>query len=126
MTQIFSPYGKRVRSWDDDGAFFNHISAGELLEDHPEIDATHWIFVVFPPEMVPDLCLNLKQKPVPRPLKEAYEQHLGVIEICKGNYWNPVWIPLELGLDPGRLKKDWYLECCHQHGYVIREGEGGQ
>jgi len=124
MTQIFSPNGKLVRSWDDEGDFFNHISAGELLEGHLDVDARHWSFVLFPPEQVRHLCLNLKQ-PVPSALKEACEQQLGAIEACEGDCANPTWIPLRPSLDVGRLKKDWYLACCYRHGYAIQT-LGGQ
>ena len=93
-----------------------------LIADHPEIGATQWGFVVFPPERVPDLYLNLKQKPVPTALWQAYEQKLGVIEIYKGDYANPTWVPVTLGLNIGKLKKDWYLECCRKHGFLVVEG----
>lgn len=75
--------GEIIRSFKNDDAF-NHLSAGELLEDHPEVDTIHWGFVIFPPERVPNLYFKLKLKSVSAPLKEAYEQQLGVIEICKG------------------------------------------
>ncbi len=120
MINICKPNGKLIKSFKNDDAF-NHLTAGELLEDHPEIGATQWGFVVFPPEKVPDLYLKLKQKPVPTPLKEAYEQQLGVIEICKGDYANPTWVPVTFGLDIGELKKDWYLECCKKHGFFVVE-----
>lgn len=120
MINICKPNGNLIKSFKNDDAF-NHLSAGELLEDHHEIDATHWGFVVFPPKKVPNLYLNLKQKPVPTPLKEAYEQQLGVIEICKGDYTNPTWVPMTLDLDIGKLKKDWYLECCKKHGFFVIE-----
>lgn len=120
MINICKPNGKLIKSFKDDDAF-NHLSAGELLEYHPEVGATQWGFVIFPPEKVPDLYFNLKQKPVPTPLKEAYEQQLGVIEICKGDYANPTWVPVTLGLNIGKLKKDWYLECCKKHGFFVIE-----
>lgn len=120
MINICKPNGSLIKSFKNDDAF-NHLSGGELLEDHPEIGATQWGFVVFPPEKVPDLYFNLKQKPVPTPIKEAYEQQLGVIEICKGDYANPIWVPITLGLDIGKLKKDWYLECCKKHGFFVIE-----
>jgi hypothetical protein len=120
MINICKPNGKPIKSFKNDDAF-NHLSAGELLEDHPEIGATHWGFVVFPPEMVPNLYLNLKQKPVPAPLKEAYEQQLGVIEVCSGDYANPTYVPITPSLDIGKLKKGWYLECCKKHGFLVVE-----
>ena len=120
MINIFKPNGKLIKSFKNDDAF-NHLSAGELLEDHPEVDATHWGFVIFPPKTVRDLCFNLKQQPVPAPLKESYEQELGVIEVCRGDYANPTWVSVTPGLDIGKLKKDWYLECCKKHGFLVVE-----
>ena len=133
MLHICKTNGEIIRSFKNDDAF-NHLSAGELLEDHPDVDTTHWSFVIFPAERVPNLYFNLKQKPVPASLKEAYEQQLGVIEMCKGDYRNPIWMPLTFGLDIGKLKKDWYFECCKKHGYVLVdrtspadfEGTGGE
>ena len=118
MLHICKPNGDIIKSFKNDGVF-NHLSAGELLEDHPEVDTTQWSFIIFPPKKVPILYFKLKQKPVPDLLKEAYGQQVGVIEICKGDYENPTWVPLTLGLDIGKLKKDWYLECCKKHGYAL-------
>jgi hypothetical protein len=120
MINICKPNGKLAKSFKNDDSF-NHLSGGELLKDHHEIGATQWGFVVFPPKKVPDLYLNLKQKPIPARLKEAYEQQLGVIEICKGDYANPTWVPITFDLDIGQLKKDWYLECCKKHGFFVIE-----
>ncbi len=121
MIHICNPDGKLIRSFKNDDAF-NHLSAGELLEDHPEVDATHWSFVIFPPQRVADLYFKLKQKTVSAPLKEAYDQQLGVIEICRGDYANPTWVPLTICIDIGKLKKNWYLDFCKKYGYVIEGG----
>ena len=119
MINICKPNGKLIKSFKNDDVF-NRLSAGELLEDHPEVDTTHWGFVVFPPESVPNLYFNLKQKPAP--LKEAYEQQLGVIEVCNGDYANPTYVPIIPSLDIEKLKKDWYLECCKKHGFLCSYG----
>jgi len=121
MLNICKTNGEIIKSFKNDDVF-NHLSARELLEDHPEVNTTHWGFIIFSPEMVHHLYFNLKQKLVSAPLKEAYEQQLAVIEICKGDYENPTWVALTLGLDIGKLKKDWYLECCKKHGYAVVEG----
>jgi hypothetical protein len=120
MINICKPNIKLIKSFKNDDAF-NHLSAGELLEDHPEVDTTHWGFVIFLPKAVPDLYFKLKQQPVPAPLKEAYEQQLGVVEVCNGDYTNPIYVPITPSLDIGKLKKDWYLECCKKHGFLVVE-----
>ena len=123
MINICKTNGKIIKSFKNDDAF-NHLSAKELLAGHPEIDTIHWGFVIFSPKIVPNLYLKLKQKPVQAPLKEAYEQQLGVIEMCKGDYENPTYIPITPNLDIGtvarsKLKKGWYLECCKKHDFFV-------
>gem|GEM_PF-3549316 len=60
MINIYKPGGNLLKSFKNNDAF-NHISAGELLEDHPEIGTTNWGFVIFLPESVSNLYFNLKQ-----------------------------------------------------------------
>lgn len=121
MIIIFNSKGQHLKSFQNDDAFFNQVSAGELLEDHPEFDkaTTQWSFVVFPPERVSDLYYKMKKQLLTTPIKEAYGKGVGLIEICKGDYENPTWVLMTADLDMGNLKKNWYLDYCRKHGYVI-------
>jgi len=123
MIQICSPNRKVIRVIPNGNEFFNHISAGELLADHPEFDETntHWSFVVFPAQRVPDLYLKMKKEFLTPSIRQAFQKELGLIEICQGNYANPTWIPMISDLDIGALKKDWYLAYCTKHGYTLTE-----
>jgi hypothetical protein len=115
---------KPIRSFQSD-EIFNHISADELLEDHPEVDKAHWNFIIFPPEDVAHLFFKLKKASVTAPIRQAYVHQLGIIEICKGDYADPTWVLLTCGLDIGKLKKEWYFECCEKHGHVVTENHEG-
>lgn len=123
MIVIFNSQGKKLKSIPNNDEFFNHVSAGELLEDHPEYDQanTRWSFIIFPPEKVPELYFNMKREFLTPPIKEAFGHVLGLIEICQRNYEHPTWVPITPGLDIGKLKKDWYLDFCKRHGYVIEK-----
>ena len=44
MLNICKPNGKLIKSFKNDDAF-NHLSAVELLEDHPEVDTTYWAVI---------------------------------------------------------------------------------
>ena len=122
MIEIYNLKGKKLKSIPND-EFFNHVSAGELLADHPEYNEsrTDWSFVIFPPKWVHSLYSKLKKECVSPPIQAAYDQQLGLIEICQGDYANPMWIHMLPGLNIGLVKKEWYLAYCKHHGYVVTE-----
>ncbi|MEI8295228.1 MAG: hypothetical protein WCG04_01740 [Alphaproteobacteria bacterium] len=92
MITIYNLQGRKLKSIPNDDEFFNHISAGELLEDHTEVEQTHrWSFMVFSSE----------------------------IEICEGEFANPRLVAITPDLNIGALKKAWYLEYCKAHGYAL-------
>src|SRR3954462_13334817 len=111
MIEIYNLKGKILKSIPNEDEYFKHISAGELLEVHPEYDKDKidWSFVIFPPKSVHNLYLQLKKESLTRPIQIAYEQQLGLIEICHGDYANPLWIHMTAGVDIGMMKKEWYL-----------------
>lgn len=125
MLEIYNLKGEKLKSIPND-EFFDYISAGELLEDHPEFDKTNtqWGFVIFPPKWVHNLYLKLKKEYLTPAIQAAYEQNLGLIEICQGDYAKPIWIHMIPGLNVGLIKKEWYLAYCKSHGYVIKERSG--
>ena len=122
MIEIYNLKSKKLKSIPND-EFFNHVSAGELLEDHPEYDETRtdWSFFIYPPKWVRSLYLKLKKECLTPPIQTAYDQNLGLIEICQGDYANPMWIPMPPDLNIGLIKKEWYLAYCKNHGYVVTE-----
>jgi hypothetical protein len=124
MIYIHDPNGKVVQSFYDDD-IFNHVTGGELLEAHPEIMKPHWGFIVYSRKNVADLNSKLKRESITPPIREAHQQQLGIIEICTGDYSNPRWVPITFRLDIGKLRKDWYLECCKIHGYTVTENHKG-
>lgn len=86
-----------------DTPFFNQT----CFEDDPEIGPTQWSFVIFSPKQVVDLFFKLNRGSLTAPIRQAYEQELGIIEICKGDYANPTWVPLTPGLDVEKIRADW-------------------
>lgn len=125
MIIIFNAQGKKLKSIPSDDEFFNYITAEELLEEHPEFDKTNtkWSFIVFPPQKVSELYFQIKREFLTSPIKEAFRHELGLLEICKGDYENPLWVAITPDLNAGKLKKEWYLEFCRAHGYVMKRNE---
>ncbi len=121
MIVVFNSQGKRLKSIPNDDEFFNYISAKELLEDHPEFDkaTTKWSFIIFPQQSASELYFKMKREILTEVIKEAFRRELGLMEVCKGNYENPTWIPLLPSINVGKLKKEWYLDFCKRHGHII-------
>ncbi|MEI8296248.1 MAG: hypothetical protein WCG04_06995 [Alphaproteobacteria bacterium] len=101
MITICKPNGEKLKtipnslsSGLDRDEFFKYVSAGELLEDHLELDEqNNWSFTIFP----------------------------GAIRICTGDPVNPTWVNLTPDINVGKFKKDWYLDYCKKHGYSVDE-----
>ena len=125
MIEIYNLKGEKLKSIPND-EFFNHVTAGELLTDHPEYDETRtdWSFVIFPHKWVDSLYSKLKKERVTPSIQAAYDQQLGLIEICQGDYANPMYIHMLPGLNVGLIKKEWYLLYCKHHEYVVKEIHG--
>jgi hypothetical protein len=91
MITIYDPDGKifRIIPRND---FFNHLSAGGILKDHPEYDEQNsdWNFTVF---------------------------H-GTLRFCTGNPNSHTWVRTPFHVDTHWLKKAWYLCYCEAHGYT--------
>ena len=79
----------------------------------------NWSFTVYPANQVGTL-LALHKKP-PEAVEQAYEENLPLIEICTGDYKNPLYIVLTPNVDMGYLKKKWCIDYCTYHNLVVRE-----
>ncbi|MEI8296181.1 MAG: hypothetical protein WCG04_06635 [Alphaproteobacteria bacterium] len=91
MITIFRPNGEKIKTILDDEVF-SYLSAGELLEDHPEYDelTSHWSFTVFSDK----------------------------IKLCMGNPETTMWIIRNPDINVSWFKKGWYLSYCESHGYT--------
>ncbi|MGV8947775.1 MAG: hypothetical protein ACOH2E_00175 [Candidatus Paracaedibacter sp.] len=78
-----------------------------------------WTFTVYPAdEVLPFLAAHKKP---PEAVEEAYEENLSLIEICTGDYKNPLYIVLTANVDMDYLKKKWCIDYCTWHNLLVRE-----
>lgn len=79
----------------------------------------NWSFTVYPADQVLPL-LVIHKKP-PEAVRQAYEENLSLIEICTGDYKNPLYIVMTPNVDMDYLKKKWCVDYCTYHNLVVRE-----
>jgi hypothetical protein len=96
------------------------VQSRTLLKSDFQVEGDCWRFVSYSPDKVGashDIDPNLE---------ECFEEHLGVLEICDGNYWDIQYIPITPKTDMEKLKKKWCRSYCKAHGLSLAEtfGEG--
>ena len=79
----------------------------------------YWRFTVYSPHQVSILCTH--NKDLPGPVKEAFEEQLSLIEICRGDYKNPEYIVRTPNVDMNYLKKQYCVDYCAFHNITIEE-----
>lgn len=120
MIWIFRADKASACSCEDDDDFFQYIQEVEnlkLFEDHPNFGETNWSFILFTPQQASSLYSNKKTSDT----QESNKKKFGFIQICQGDYQNPLEVLLTPELDIGALKKQWCLDYCKVHGYVVME-----
>ena len=116
-TQIlFENYNKL---FDFIGEMDSEVQNGKTFESHVEFEGSSWSFVTYPPERVKQLY---QFDPLAEPsLRQAYDEQLGLLELCSGDYENPRYIALTPDVDVQGLKKQWLQNYCAAHGLAIEE-----
>ena len=91
----------------------------DFHEDSTSIRDKDWSFTVYPSKQVAALYGHSKDSP--EAMKEAFEDHLPLIEICAGDFNQPLYIVLTPNVDLDYLKKKWCVDYCTWHHIVVRE-----
>jgi hypothetical protein len=106
MIIILPLNGAPVEHFEDYNELFECITASENLKlaaKHSGFAQMDWSFTVYPPEEVVALYVDA-QNPCAA-MQEALEENLPLIEICTGDYKNPLYIVLTPNVDMDFLKK---------------------
>ncbi len=88
-------------------------------EKHPDDAPMDWNFTVYPPQQVGTLYA-LNQEPC-EAMQEAFEENLPLIEVCTGDYKNPLYMAMTPNVDMDFLKKKWCVDYCTYHNLVVKE-----
>jgi hypothetical protein len=63
----------------------------------------------------------VNSKDAPTAVHEAFDENLPLIEICTGDYHNPMYIVVTPNVDIYYLKKRWCVDYCTFHHLLVRE-----
>ncbi len=122
MIEIQSLNGLQGKLYDGYSELFDCLMTREnlkLLEKNPDFNSLNWSFVIYPPKRV--AMLHAHQQNPSQMTKEAFENGLSLVEVCTGDYENPVQIVLTPNINLEYLKKKWCLDYCRFHHLIVRE-----
>jgi hypothetical protein len=120
MIQLFQLDGNVIGLFEDFDELFHHINTIEtskLTESSSCGDI--WSFSLFTNKRLSYIFYKTLEQSFSKIGKEAFDQGLDLIEISKGDYENPLQIPVTPDVNIEDLKKNWCYEYCDAHGYVI-------
>jgi hypothetical protein len=122
MIEIITIDRTLVGYFENFNELFESITALEDVKSSSEnldVNQMNWRFVVHPPKEAINVYTHSKTPS--EDLKEAYKENLPLIEICTGDYKNPLYIALTPNVDMDYLKKKWCIDYCTYHNLVVRE-----
>ena len=122
MIQLFRSDGNAIGLFEDFDKLSNHINTIEttkLTEPRSCFDEDIWSFSLFTNKRLSYIFYKTLEQSFSKIGKEAFDQGLDLIEISKGDYGNPLQIPVTPDVDIQELKKNWCYEYCDAHGYVM-------
>lgn len=120
MIWIFKSDRASASSCENFDDLFQYISEKEklkLLEGQAEFEHP-WNFTFFTPQQIFD---NIEQFQSTEIVKEAQKRKLGFVEIYHGDLQDRIEILATHDIDIEALKKQWCLEYCDAHQYIVIE-----
>lgn len=123
MIQIFDSEQKSLGLFKDYDAVYQHITA---LENSKLLDSSTypndiWAFVLFTNKRLSYIYHKTLERSFSKVGREAFERELDLLEISKGDYHNPIQIPVTGDVDISELKRTWCQEYCDSHDMSLIE-----
>jgi len=124
MMQVFDPNQMPLGLFQNYNELFKYIQNMEnlkLLEGHICFQDEPWSFTLYTHKRLSYIYPKFLEKYFSKSGKQAYEQELDLLEIYKGDYHNPIQIPVTQDVDIQDLQKNWCQDYCNAHNYVLVE-----
>lgn len=122
MIQVFGSDKTIIGLFKDYDELFKHINTLEnskLTESSSCFPGEIWSFVLFTNKRLSYIYYKTLERSFSKVGKEAFEQELDLIEISKGDYQNPIQIPVTPDVNVSELRRTWCQEYCDRHDYVL-------
>jgi hypothetical protein len=91
------------------------IQSRTVLKGDFQVEGDCWRFVSYSPDKA-GASHNIDPNS-----GECYEERLGVLEICTGNYRYTRYVPITADTDMEEMKKKWLHAYCRFHGFALAE-----
>lgn len=124
MLQIFGPDKTVIGLFKDYDGLFKHINnleTSKLVESDARLSEKIWSFALFSNKQLSFLYYKTLERSFSKIGREAVEKELDLLEISKGDFQNPVQIPVTPEVDLSELRKNWCQEYCDAHDYLLVE-----
>lgn len=123
MIKIFSADKNIVGLFKDYDDVFKHITS---LENSRLIESSYfpkdiWTFVIFTNKRLSCVYHKTLERSFSKIGKEAVDRELDLLEMSKGDYYNPIQIPVTADVNVQELRKKWCQEYCDTHDYTLVE-----
>ena len=122
MIQLFQSDGSAIGLFEDFDELSHHINTIEtakIVNSRTTFDEDIWSFSLFTNKRLSYIFYKTLERSFSKTGKEAFDQGFDLIEISKGDYENPLQIPVTPDVNIEELKKNWCYEYCDARGYVI-------
>ena len=87
-------------------------------------EEANWRFIYYKHAELKTVYSCMKEPPLTKTEKEAFDQGLDLIEICQDDPARPLQIPVTADVDIQKLQKNWCEAYCKAHRYSITETSG--
>lgn len=122
MIQVFASNKEEIGQFDNYDALFKHINSIEnskLAECSSRSLGEIWSFALYTNKRLSYIYYKTLERSFSKVGKEAFEQELDLIEIYKGDFQNPIQIPVTPDVNVQELKESWCQEYCEAHNYLL-------
>jgi hypothetical protein len=122
MIQVFGSNKEAIGQFDNYDALFKHINSIEnskLAECSSRSLGEIWSFALYTNKRLSYIYYKTLERSFSKVGKEAFEQELDLIEIYKGDFQNPIQIPVTADINVQELKESWCQEYCEAHHYLL-------
>lgn len=122
MIQVFGSNKEVIgqfRNYDELSKYLNAIENSKLIERSSRSLEEIWSFALYTNKRLSYIYYKTLERSFSKVGKEAFEQELDLIEIYKGDFMEPIQIPVTPDVNVQELKENWCHEYCDAHHYLL-------
>lgn len=122
MIQVFGSNKEAIgqfKNYDELSKYINAIENSKLMEHGSHSLGEIWSFALHTNKRLSYIYYKTLERSFSKVGKEAFEQELDLIEIYKGDFMDPIQVPVTPDVNVQELKENWCHEYCDAHHYLL-------